>query len=88
MEGKRYTEVLIDGKVYTLGGYEDEGYMQRVASYINEMISTLKKKEGFGRQSSEYQNVMVQLNMADDFFKAKEQIAKLEQQRQEMEKEI
>ena len=25
MEGKRYTEVLIDGKVYTLGGYEDEG---------------------------------------------------------------
>ena len=42
MDSKRYTEVLIDGRIYTLGGYEDEGYMQRVASYINEMITTLK----------------------------------------------
>ena len=55
MDTKHYTEVLIDGRIYTLGGTEDEGYMQRVASYINEMITTLKRQEGFTKQSAEYQ---------------------------------
>ena len=78
MDTKHYTEVLIDGRIYTLGGTEDEGYMQRVASYINEMITTLKRQEGFTKQSAEYQTAMVELNMADDYFKAREQIAQLE----------
>jgi cell division protein ZapA len=88
MDSKHYTEVLIDGKIYTLGGYEDESYMQRVASYINEMITTLRKREGFTKQNAEYQSAMIQLNMADDYFKAREQIAILEQQKADMEKEV
>lgn len=87
MDSKHVTEVLIDGKIYTLGGNEDEGYIQRLASYINEMIITLKRQAGFTKQSAEYQNVMIELNMADDYFKAREQIAGLEQQKAEMEKE-
>lgn len=88
MEAKRYAEVLIDGRIYTLGGYEDEAYMQRVASYINEMITTLKRQQGFTRQNADYQQVMIELNMADDYFKARDQIAHLEKQKREMEKEI
>lgn len=88
MDTKHYTEVLIDGRIYTLGGTEDEGYMQRVASYINEMITTLKRQEGFTKQSVEYQTAMVELNMADDYFKAREQIAQLERLKHEMEKEV
>ncbi|WP_124066803.1 cell division protein ZapA [Clostridium sp. E02] len=87
MDSKNYTEVLIDGKIYTLGGKEEEGYIQRLASYINEMILTLKRQEGFSKQSAEYQNVMIELNMADDYFKVREQIAILEQQKTDMEKE-
>lgn len=87
MDSKHVTEVLIDGKIYTLGGSEEETYLQRLTSYINEIIMTLKKQEGFSKQSSEYQNVMIELNMADDYFKAREQIARLEQQKAEMEKE-
>ena len=34
MDTKNYAEVLIDGKIYTLGGTEDEHYFQRVASYL------------------------------------------------------
>ena len=52
------------------------------------MITTLKRQNGFTKQSAEYQTVMVELNMADDYFKARDQIAKLEQQRHEMEKEV
>lgn len=87
MDSKNYTEVLIDGNIYTLGGDEDEGYMQRVASYINEKTAKLKKQPGFLKQSMDYQNVMIELNMADDYFKAQEQIDVLEKQRNEMEKE-
>lgn len=87
MDSKHSTEVLIDGKIYTLAGSEEEGYIQRLASYINEMVLTLKRQEGFTKQSAEYQNVMIELNMADDYFKAREQIARLEQLKAEMEKE-
>lgn len=88
MDSRNYTEVLIDGNIYTLSGDEDEGYMQRVASYINEKRSKLKKQPGFLKQSADYQTVMVELNMADDYFKVQGQVADLERQRNEMEKEI
>ena len=39
MESKNYAEVLIDGEIYTLEGQEEEAYLQKVASYINEKIS-------------------------------------------------
>ena len=87
MDTKNYAEVLIDGKIYTLGGTEDEHYLQRVASYINEKTAQLKRQEGFTRQSEEYQAVMISLNIADDYFKAIDRAAVSERQRDEMEKE-
>ena len=87
VDTKNYAEVLIDGKIYTLGGTEDEHYFQRVASYINEKTAQLKRQEGFTRQSQEYQAVMISLNIADDYFKATNRAAVSERQRDEMEKE-
>ena len=43
MSSKNKTEVLIDGKIYTLSGYESEEYLQRVATYINNKLAELKK---------------------------------------------
>ena len=42
METKNYTQVLIDGKIYTLGGSEDEAYLQRTASYVNEKLAAMR----------------------------------------------
>ena len=84
---KNYAEVLIDGKIYTMGGTEDEHYFQRVASYINEKTAQLKRQEGFSKQSQEYQAVMISLNIADDYFKATNRAAVSERQRDEMERE-
>lgn len=71
METKNYTEVLIDGKIYTMGGYEEEGYLQRVASYLNSRIGELKQQSGFMRLPAELRTVQIYLNLADDYFKAK-----------------
>ena len=86
MEAKNYAEVLIDGKIYTLGGSEDERYLQRVASYINEKTAQLKKQPGFTKQSQDYQTVMVELNIADDYFKMLDESLAARQQKEDMEK--
>lgn len=63
--------VVINGKVYTLSGYEGEDYLQNVASYINNKISECKTSEQYRRMNTEYQGVLLALNIADDYFKAK-----------------
>ncbi len=87
MNEKHYAEVLIDGKIYTLGGAEEAQYLQQVASYINEKTAQLKRQPGFTKQSQEYQAVMVELNIADDYFKAMDRAAVNERHLDDMEKE-
>lgn len=88
MSAKTDTEVIIGGKVFTLSGYESEEYLQRVASYINNKMIEYGKVDSFRRQSVDTQNVLLQLNIADDYFKAKKQIDILEEDIAAKEKEL
>lgn len=88
MSSKTDTEVIIGGKVLTLSGYESEEYLQKVASYINNKITEYNKNESFKRLTLDMQNVLLQLNIADDYFKAKKQITILEEEIQTKEKEL
>lgn len=88
MSSKTDTEVIIGGKVFTLSGYESEEYLQRVASYINNKLTEYSKVDSFRRQPMDTQGVLLQLNIADDFFKAKKQISILEEELQAKEKEL
>ncbi len=88
MSAKTDTEVIIGGKVFTLSGYESEEYLQRVASYINNKMTEYGKVDSFRRQPLDTQNVLLQLNIADDYFKAKKQISLLEEDIQSKEKEL
>ena len=88
MSSKTDTEVIIDGKVFTLSGYESEEYLQKVASYINNKISEYNKLDSYRRQPMDTQAVLLQLNIADDYFKAKKQISILEEELQTKEKEL
>ena len=63
--------VVINNKVYTLSGYEGEEYLQNVATYINGKIAECKTSEEHRRMNIEYQGVLLALNIADDYFKAK-----------------
>lgn len=88
MSSKTDTEVIIGGKVFTLSGYESEEYLQKVASYINNKLNEYNKVESFRRQPMDTQGVLLQLNIADDYFKAKKQITVLEEELQAKEKEL
>ena len=63
-----------------MSGHESEEYLQKVASYINNKINDYQKLDGFKRQPIDMQNVLIQLNIADDYFKAKNQNELLEQE--------
>lgn len=88
MAAKTDTEVIIGGKVFTLSGYESEEYLQKVASYINNKVAEYNKIDSFKRQPLDTQNVLLQLNIADDYFKAKKQISMLEEEIQAKEKDL
>ena len=88
MATKTDTEVIIGGKVFTLCGYESEEYLQKVASYLNSKIVEYGKVESFRKQNVDMQNVLLQLNIADDYFKARKQIATMEEDIDAKEKEL
>ena len=85
---KNYSEVLIGGKVFTLSGFESEDYLQKVSSYLYHKIEECTSSDGYRKQSAEARSVLLALNIADDYFKAKKQISILEEELQGKEKEL
>ena len=88
MSSKNKTEVLIDGQIYTLSGYESEEYLQRVATYINNKLAELKKLDGYARLSQELKSILLELNVADDYFKAKNQVEMVEEELAQKDQEL
>ena len=50
MAVKNTAQVVIGGKIITLGGYESEEYFHKVASYINNKIFEFSEMPGYTRQ--------------------------------------
>lgn len=88
MSARTDTEVIIGGKVLTVSGNESVEYLQKVAAYINSKINEYSKMDNFKRQPIDKQNMLIQLNIADDYFKAKNQIELLEQDLKAKENEL
>ena len=88
MISKNIAEVLIGGKIVKLSGYESAEYLQKIASYINGKINEVNELDGFKRQSLDYRNLLIELNIADDYFKAKKQADTLMKEYEGKDKEI
>ena len=86
MASKNDVQVISDGRVLTLSANESEEYMQKIALYINNKLEELRAMSGYKRMSSDMQRIMLELNMADDYFKAKKRIAELESDLDERDK--
>jgi len=80
-------DVLIGGKVFHLS-VSDPEYLQSVVSYLNKKISECKSSEGYRGLDAEYRELFLNLNIADDYFKAEKENAALKEKMEEMEKEL
>lgn len=81
-------EVIINNKRYTLSGYESEEYLQRVASYINNKHNEYKNRDAYKFIDSELRHILIQINIADDYFKEKEKLKELEEENNQKSNEI
>ena len=88
MVQKNDIKVVINNKVYTLSGQESEDYLQNVATYINGKIAECQSSEAYRRFNAEYQNVLLALNIADDYFKAKNQVNQMLTEDDDKDKQI
>lgn len=88
MVQKNDIKVVINNKVYTLSGQESEDYLQNVATYINGKIAECQSSETYRRFNAEYQNVLLALNIADDYFKAKDQVNQMLTEDDDKDKQI
>ena len=88
MSSKNDTKVVINGKVYTLSGYESEEYLQKVAVYINNKINDFKKIDGYKRLNMDNQRILLELNIADDYYKAKKQADAVEAELHSKDKQL
>ena len=69
MKKRNDVKVVIGGKQYNMGGYESEEYLQSLASYINAKTEELKHQSGYPKLDSDIGNILLQINIADDYFK-------------------
>ena len=88
MAAKKDIQVLIGGKVYTLSGYESEEYLQKVSAYLNHKLTECSNNESYRKQSAETRSILLALNIADDYFKAKTQADSLENDAEGRDKEV
>ena len=88
MSSKNYIDVIIDGKIYNIGGFESPAYLQKVASYINNMIAEFKQNENYRVQKVDMQRILLEINIANDYFKAKRQADLLQNDIELKEKEV
>ncbi len=88
MASKNKIQVLIGGKIYTLSGFEGEDYLQKVAAYLNNKINEVKDAAGYDRMSSDMRGLLLELNVADDYFKLKKQADQISDQVAERDKEL
>ena len=71
MKNMNDTEVLINGRKYTICGFESDEYLQQIASYINRKFTEFKKKDYYAKLDLDLRNVLLAINIADDYHKAK-----------------
>ncbi|WP_343210031.1 cell division protein ZapA [Anaerolentibacter hominis] len=88
MKTRNDAVVTINNKEYVIGGYESGDYLQKVAAYINRKHEEFREQPFYGRLNPDMKNVLLEINIADDYFKATEQVRELEEYRREDSKEI
>lgn len=88
MAAKTDAEVIIDGKVYTLSGYESEEYLQKIASYLNGKIAEFRKNESYNKLNPDFKNILMQINVADDYFRTQREMDDLKADGSTREKDL
>ena len=85
---KNITEVVIAGKIISISGDEDAAYMTEVAAFINNKLLELQKMDNYGKLSADQKQILLGMNLADEFFREKKKNQILEAELELKDKEV
>ena len=71
MNKKNDAQVIINGKNYNIAGYENVEYLHKIADYINNKQAALKGVNGNNIINDSERNILIMINIADDYLKLK-----------------
>ncbi len=81
-------EVIINNKRYTISGYEGEEYLHKIASYINSKHIEFRNKDAYKFLDAELKNILMQINIADDYFKSRDKLKDIQSESESKNREI
>ena len=82
MTKKSMVQVVIGGKVLTMGGYDDETHIQRIASCVNRVMRQMEDADEYRCLPADLKPIFIHINIADELVTAQELIDQLEQELQ------
>lgn len=72
MNKKNDARVCINGKNYNIAGYENVEYLHKIADYINNKYAEIKGQNGSNIINDSEKNILMMINIADDYLKLRE----------------
>lgn len=85
---KNVTEVVIAGKIISVAGEEDAAYMTEIAALLNDKLAELQKTSNYNRLSAEQRQILLGMNLADEYFHEKKKNQILEAELELKDKEV
>ena len=85
---RNVTEVVIAGKIISISGDEDAAYMTEVAAFINDKLSELQKTDSYRKLSADQKQILLGMNLADEYFREKKKTQILEAELELKDKEL
>ena len=82
------TDVIIDDKVYTISTDQDASYVRMLAEYINEKMELLHRQPEYSKQPNGIRQMLVLMNMADDYCRMKQEAEEAKRKYEQQEAEF
>ncbi len=88
MKDDNRVEIKLGGKSYFLKGSETTDYLIVLGNYIEEKYRHYHNNSSFRNQTPDMQHMLMQLNIADEYFKMKEKNSMCTKESSSKDKEI
>ncbi len=88
MEKSVQCEFVIDGKQYILSAGGDIENLNRVVAYINKKLAEVKKQKNFLSLDNEKRKLALELNIAEDYMRLKDEVTNAESDKNDKNNEI
>ncbi len=82
------TDVIIEDKMYTISTDRDAAYVRGLAEYINEKMELLHRQPEYSKQPNGVRQMIVLMNMADDYCRMKQQAEEAQKRYEQQETEF